>query len=167
MGQLGPTSFALISDLSSQAGSDGIAVTVNGKDSINDGFGDIYMFRASNTATPDGFNVIQVTGQPTGRWVRKMSAINIVSSAATLQINSYTSYYTFTGTTAVWTLPPLGVFSGYRLTLINQGTGNLTVNTTAGSMDIDDSGTIVNTISLAPGERYIFYNNSLKYTSLQ
>lgn len=167
MPQIGPTSFSLMSDLSNQVGVDGIVVTVNGKVSMNDGWQSTYMWNSSSTATADGFNVIQVTGVSTGRWVRAMIAINIVSAAATLDLGNITSYYTFTGTTATWKLPTVLSSIGARLIFINQGSGTLTVNSNTGANDIDDSGISVNTIAMAPGEHYIFYNNSLKFTSLQ
>lgn len=167
MSQLGPNSFALISDLSSQAGSPGISVMVNGKNSMNDSWGTIYFWSGSSTAAPDGFSVIQVTGVATGRWMRQSVAMNVVSAAATLDLGTITGYYTFNGTTAVWKLPALAASVTARLILINQGTGPVNLISNAGAEDIDDSGTSLSSIQMMPGEHYIFYNNSLKFTSLQ
>lgn len=167
MSQISPTSFSLISDLLNQMGSPGISVSVNGKVAMNDGYSGQYYWSGTSTATHDGFNIIQVTGVPTGRWIRQMVAINIVSSEAALDLNSITSYYTFTGTTATWKLPLVAASAGARLILINQGSGAVNLISNAGGNDIDDSGTAVSSLNMMPGEHYILYNNSLKFTSLQ
>lgn len=167
MPQLGPTSFSLISDLNNQAGSPGVSVMVNGKSAMNDSWGAIYFWSGSSTAVADGFSVVQVNGVATGRWIRQSISMNVVSAASTLDLGTITGYYTFNGTTATWKLPALSASITARLILINQGSGIVNIISNTGFEDIDDSGTSLSSIQMMPGEHYIFYNNSLKFTSLQ
>lgn len=88
---------------------------------------------------------------------------NIVSSATSQAISTTASYYTFTGTTAIYTLPPIVGNTKLRVVIINAGSGAITLNTNSGTADISDSGASVATVPIAPGEVYVLYNNSLKY----
>ena len=86
---------------------------------------------------------------------------NIVSNAATLSISSQGNY-TFNGTTSTWTLPTLAISVGFRIIIMNQGSGTLTVNTNTGANDIYN-GTNVSSVTVNSGEVCILYNNSISF----
>lgn len=75
-----------------------------------------------------------------------------------------TTIYTFSGTTATWTLPPVASYGGKFYVLKNKGTGTLTINSNAGANDIFDD-VPVNTISLLPGETYTIFNDGDKWNT--
>lgn len=91
-----------------------------------------------------------------------------ISSASTLSINppQQNSYFTFNGTTSTWTLGTLSSTSNKFITLINMGSGDITLNTNAGGNDIWDGGSNVNTMIISMGTSVRLYNNSLKYIIL-
>lgn len=87
---------------------------------------------------------------------------NIVSSASTLTIEAG-GYYSFEGSTSIWTLPTLSGNTGKRYLIMNQGSGIITVNTNAGANDIYMGGTSVNMITVGIGEIAVLYNNSISW----
>lgn len=80
-----------------------------------------------------------------------------VSSATTLSM-SWGGDYFFSGTTATYTLPAISSADRGRaksITIKNRGTGNLVVNTAGGS-NVLYTDQLTNTITVGPGESYIF-----------
>lgn len=116
-----------------------------------------------------GYYVYQASG-----WDRLVTATeiangNTISGAGTLTVvpTPQNSYYTFNGTTATWTLGTLASTANKFITLINMGSGAITLNTNAGGNDIWDGGSNVNTLPIPAGIVVRLYNNSLKYIILQ
>lgn len=81
---------------------------------------------------------------------------NITMGAAT--------YYSFSGTTATWTLPTLAASNGFTYFIKNRGSGNLTINTNAGGNDIYDTAT-VNTITVSAGASVILHNDGTYFNT--
>lgn len=74
-------------------------------------------------------------------------------------------YITFTGTTSIFTLPPVLNGKMVRFYIFNQGTGNITVNSNTGGNDIWDGGpTGMNTYTILAGSNGAFYNNGTYFT---
>ena len=74
------------------------------------------------------------------------------SSASTLTLTTDIQYWTATGTTATWTLPPLSSATGILYYIENEGSGTLTINVT-GTDNMRDAGSTSNatTVSIASG----------------
>lgn len=82
------------------------------------------------------------------------------SAAGTLSL-SYGADYVFTGTTTTWTLPAVSATltgSTYMITIKNQGSGNITVNSNAGGNDIYTT-SAVNTFTVSPGGACFLIND--------
>lgn len=90
-----------------------------------------------------------------------LQAGNTVSSASTLSLVNG-GYYTFSGTTSIWTLPAIAGNIGKRFLIMNQGTGMITVNTAAGGNDIYN-GANINVITINSGEIAVLYNNGISW----
>ena len=88
-----------------------------------------------------------------------------ISDTTTLNVSptQENSYYTFTGTTATWTLGSLPSTANKFIALINMGSGNITLNTNTGNNDLWDSGVEESSKVLMPGMTMRLFNNSLKY----
>lgn len=80
------------------------------------------------------------------------------SSAGTLTLDLTGTFWHFTGTTTTWTLPPISGYTGVTYYLKNMGSGNITLNSNAGSNDIYDV-IAVNTLTIAPGVARIIIND--------
>ncbi|MHB9139916.1 MAG: glycosyl hydrolase family 28-related protein, partial [Victivallaceae bacterium] len=65
-------SLSTVNDLRSTAGGSGWAAIVRGHTYVNKG-GGIFVWDSSSTVTDNDGTVIQVTGVPTGRWVRQIN----------------------------------------------------------------------------------------------
>ena len=86
---------------------------------------------------------------------------NVVTQSTSLSLLAGT-YYTYNGTVdAVFTLPSTSGSTGTRIAVINQSSSNLTVDGT-----IFTNGSNVSSISLAPGETNILYDNSLSWVTV-
>lgn len=62
--------FDTIADLRLQKGTPNVRVGLLGGLAISDGLGGEFYWNNSTTAADDNESVIQVTGEPNGRWVR-------------------------------------------------------------------------------------------------
>lgn len=84
------------------------------------------------------------------------SFTNTRSSAGTLSLQ-YATDYTFTGTTAIYTLPAISTVTGRQnaIKVKNAGSGSITVNTN-GALNTLFNATLTNTMTIAPGEAYDF-----------
>jgi len=93
---------------------------------------------------------------------------NQVSSAGTLALTTDGSinYFTFTGTTTTWTTPPIASNTKKRVVIINQGSGNITLDSNLGANDLWESGVLVNSVTLIPGQTVSIYNNGINWTIL-
>lgn len=90
--------------------------------------------------------------QPLGTVIR--------SSSSSGSITTGTRSYTFNGNTATWTLPTLASSVGYIFFIVNDGSGNITLNSNSGGNDIKQAGSpSVNTINILPGETYRILND--------
>jgi len=90
---------------------------------------------------------------------------NVVSATSTLALTpvSKQMYFTFNGSTSTWTLPAISGNTGLYVTIMNMGTGNITLNSNSGGSDIWDGGTNTVSMNIPAGGTMILYNNSLKY----
>ncbi len=93
---------------------------------------------------------------------------NTVSAAATLDISitSVLGYFTFTGTTTIWTAPAIAGNEKKRIVIINQGTGDITLNSNLGANDFWESGVLMNAITIVPGSSVSIYNNGINWSIL-
>lgn len=95
-GQTVPTAqltFSTLNDLRSQgAQMDGAIGTLIGLTTVTDGNGGQYQWRASSTATDDGFVTVKVANITTGRWVRIGNGNTIKGSVQTSGVSLQTSY---------------------------------------------------------------------------
>lgn len=93
---------------------------------------------------------------------------NQVSSAGTLPLttNGLISYFTFTGTTTTWTAPAIAGNTKKRMVIINQGSGNITLNSNAGGNDLWESGVLSNSVTIVPGQTASIYNNGINWSIL-
>lgn len=91
--------------------------------------------------------------------------VNISSSASTLSLTN-AGFYKFTGTTTTWTLPPISGNSGNKITIINRGSGNITLNSNSGANDIDESMIFMSTTTVATTEIIALYNDGSKWIIL-
>lgn len=91
--------------------------------------------------------------------VNNVNGTGVLALAAT----NKQMYYTFTGTTTTWTLPVVSGNTLLRYTLINAGSGNITLNSNSGANDILDAGTAVNTKTIASGSVVTLYNNGTNF----
>lgn len=126
---------------------------------------DDFIFSGNNTVLAGSGNRIVIAdtlGVPTAT-INYRPYINNVSSASTLTIDD-SGVYTFTGTTATYTLPPVSGNTLKEFVVINEGSGNLVINSNTGGNDILDGNTSLNTVTIAAGDNpYTFINNSRKY----
>lgn len=79
------------------------------------------------------------------------------SSAGTLTLGDVYEY-TFTGTTATWSLPLLSTAFSREYALTNLGSGSITVNVTGGGTTIYTT-SAVTSFTIAAGDRYTIHNN--------
>lgn len=91
--------------------------------------------------------------------------VNISSSASTLSLTN-AGFYKFTGTTTTWTLPQIAGNSGNKITIINRGSGNITLNSNSGANDIDESMIFMSTTTVATTEIIALYNDGSKWIIL-
>jgi len=91
---------------------------------------------------------------------------NSAASTLSLNANNFENYYTFLGTTTTWTVPIIGGNYKKKITVINQGSGIITLNSNLGGNDFLLSGTLVNTINISSGEILLLYNNGIKWCVL-
>jgi hypothetical protein len=91
--------------------------------------------------------------------------VNIVNGTGTLALATTNKqmYYTFTGSTSTWTLPVVSGNTFLRYTLINAGSGNITLNSNSGGNDILDAGVAVNTKNIASGAVVVLYDNGTNF----
>lgn len=89
----------------------------------------------------------------------------VISDEATLDINptQQNSYYTFTGTTAVWTLDTLENTANKFIAIVNMGSGDITLNSNSGGNDLWDGGTPDSSMTIPAGTTMRLFNNSLTY----
>lgn len=71
---------------------------------------------------------------------------------------STSGFYVFNGSTATWTLPPVGGNTGKTFHIKNRGSSNLDVNSNASGNDIFTSSAVA-TFSIAPGQSVILNND--------
>jgi len=91
--------------------------------------------------------------------------VNTISAASALALSS-NGYYKFTGTNTTWTLGAVASSTGFRVTLINRGTGTITLNSNAGANDIDESGVFSNTTPIATMSNMTLYCDGTKWIIL-
>ena len=99
------------------------------------------------TGTVSGANATASNQFPT---LGQVQTAYQVSSASTLSLTSSnpTNVTTFTGTTAIYTLPTIANGAGKRIVIINAGTGSIILNSNAGANDIWEGGTDTNTTNV-------------------
>lgn len=68
------------------------------------------------------------------------------------------THYSFSGTTATWTLPTVAAGNGHTYYIKNRGSGTLTINTAAAGNDIYDAAA-VNTFDLLAGQFLVIHND--------
>lgn len=90
----------------------------------------------------------------------KASKKTVAVSAAALTLSA-SGFYSFTGATAIWTLPTVTGNTDKVYYVKNRGTGNLTINTAAGN-DIYSSSAVA-TYVLTPGMAIILQNDGTYY----
>jgi len=97
-----------------------------------------------------------------------LQMLNVVQSVTTyaLPITNNQVYVTHTGALATYTLPTLANGTAIQYTIINMGSGVVTINSNAGGNDIFDSGTSSATATVLAGQTAIFYGNGSKFVIL-
>lgn len=143
----------------------------------------IGFFLATNITTPTGTETAYITSggfvYPTdissgftanhianiGYNDTRYLGVNTISSASTLTLSSR-GYYKFTGVTSTWTLPALTGNTGNRYTIVNRGTGIITLNSNAGANDIDESGIFMATMPISTGSSVTLYCDGVKWIIL-
>lgn len=88
-------SFTNILDLQGQVGTDFVTVNVTGGTVLNDGNGGMYFWDPLSITSHDGVKVIQVSGVPTGRWMRSKNN-NYTTGEFSFGVVALTSTYTVT-----------------------------------------------------------------------
>jgi hypothetical protein len=97
-----------------------------------------------------------------------LQMLNVVQSVTTyaLPITNNQVYVTHTGTTATYTFPTLANGTAIQYTIINMGSGTLTLNSNAGGSDIYDSGTSSASVTILAGQAAVIYGNGTKFVML-
>lgn len=98
----------------------------------------------------------------------QLSSTN-VTSATTLSLSAteLSSFYTFTGTVSVYTLPAVATSTGKRIVIINAGTGSITLNSNAGGADIWEGGTNTTTTNIMSTLTLTLYCDGLKWRIIE
>jgi len=116
---------------------------------------------------PDANGVMALTSDITNAVTGAISNTNTSASTLTLSVSSpLVSYYVFTGTTATWTLPVPAGNTTKKLSLINTGSGIVTVNTNAGANVFYNSGSTTNTYALLTGSNIELYSDGTRWIVL-
>lgn len=99
-----------------------------------------------------------------GSTIVPISNVNTAAASLTLSVTAILSNYVFTGTTSIWTLPvPAGNVTK-KLSLMNTGTGTVTVNTNAGALVIYNGGTpLIGTYPLLAGSNVELYSDGSRW----
>jgi len=158
--------------------------------SITGSSGNTYFLRADGTqsglpisntiqgnaiGTDNGVNAIitNVMSNRQGFWnlqkqISFLQMLNVVQSVSTyaLPITNNQIYVTHTGTTATYTFPTLANGTGIQYTIINMGSGTITLNSNAGGSDIYDSGTSSASVTILSGQTAVIYGNGTKFVML-
>lgn len=97
-----------------------------------------------------------------------LSMLNVVapSSPYSIPVTNNQIFITHNGTIATDTLPTLANGTGVMITIINMGSGIVTLNSNAGGSDIWDGGVSLATTAIAAGSTMILYGNSSKFVIL-
>lgn len=103
------------------------------------------------------------TGADGRLYATNLNQENIVSGAASLTLGAG-GYYTFTGTTATYTLPAVATRTGVKYTIINTGSGDITVSGSAN--EIWDAGMNFTSITVGSGQINTLYNNGVNWIVL-
>lgn len=85
-------SFDSLIDLAKQAGTDGVIVYVAYAATAGDRGGGSYRWDAASTATANGMDIVAVTGQSVGRWVR-MKNNNYTTGNVTISLSLAVTTY--------------------------------------------------------------------------
>jgi len=101
--------------------------------------------------------VLTLDGDGTMTTVGRRIISVAVSSAGTLTLGNSHSYV-FSGTTTTWTLPSVSGNTGVIYFIKNRGSGNITLNSSAGGNDIYDT-SATSTITIAAGASKILQND--------
>lgn len=93
---------------------------------------------------------------------------NTVSSASMLSVVSTgkVNYHTFTGSTSTYTAPAIIGNTTKRIVIINQGTGDITLNSNTGTNDIWESGVLMASLLIPKDTTVSLYNNSINWSVL-
>jgi len=158
--------------------------------SITGSSGNTYFLRADGTqsglpisntiqgnaiGTDNGVNAIitNVMSNRQGFWnlqkqVSFLQMLNVVQSVSTyaLPVTNNQVYVTHTGTTATYTFPTLANGTAIQYTIINMGSGSVTLNSNAGGSDIYDSGTSSASVTVLAGQTAVIYGNGTKFVIL-
>ena len=86
-----------------------------------------------------------------------------VSAASSLALNTSSTDYIFSGTTATWTLPAISGNTGVQFFIKNRGTGILTVNSNVGGNDLYTT-SAVSSLTVNPGEAFFLLNDGTYYS---
>lgn len=116
---------------------------------------------------PNASGTLALTSDITSAVTGAITNTNTSASTLTLSVTSpLVSYYVFTGTTATWTLPIPAGNTTKKLSLINTGSGTVTVNTNAGANVLYNSGSTTNTYSLLMGSGVELYSDGSRWIVL-
>jgi len=91
----------------------------------------------------------------------------LLSSEATLVLtaNKTVNYFANTGGATTWTLPPVSGNTGKQIIIVNKGSGNISINTHAGNLELFD-GAPLNAMPLITGATYGLYCDGVHWTAL-
>lgn len=131
-------SFDSLTDLSKQAGTDGVSVSVAYAATAGDRGGGTYRWDAASTLTANGMDVIAVTGQTIGRWIRMKNnnyTTGQVSFQTQLLVTSYTVNHGLGFTPSAIFLEPANdaaSIGNRKITNINGTSFTITYSSTVG-----------------------------------
>lgn len=115
-----------------------------------------------------GTGTRQLQADSSGNISAYSAILNTNTSASSLTLNSdgIVNYYVFGGTTATWTLPTPASSTTKKISMINAGTGTVTVNTNGGANVLYNGGSTTNTYGLIMGSNVELYSDGSKWIVL-
>ncbi|MDR6969181.1 hypothetical protein J2X31_003208 [Flavobacterium arsenatis] len=142
---------------------------------IADGIGNITLSKATDgTVTLPNHTISLINADTTGKSIvtkeflqNKTNSATTLSETATaiLTADKTVNYFANTGGATTWTLPPVSDNTGKQIIIVNKGTGNISINTHAGNLELFD-GAPLNAMPLIPGATYGLYCDGVHWTAL-
>lgn len=141
---------------------------------ISDGVGNIMLSKttAGEVTLPNLTTALITSGGAksvvTREYIDNNVITNTVSAASTFSVifTGKVNYHTFNGTTSTYTMPVVAGNVTRRIVIINQGTGDITLNSNGGANDLWESGVVMATMIIPKDTTLSLYNNSINWSVL-